>query len=57
MFALCFGVWLILNMPAPSIDNGQFFAVAEIGISELGRTHVIPMIVPLAGKGMQRKYT
>jgi hypothetical protein len=24
MSALCCGVWLILNMPAPSIDNGQF---------------------------------
>ena len=24
MLALCCGVWLISNMPAPSIDNGQF---------------------------------
>ncbi len=24
MSALCCGVWLISNMPAPSIDNGQF---------------------------------
>ena len=23
MLALCCGVWLILNVPAPSIDNGQ----------------------------------
>ncbi len=31
------------------------FAVA-IGISKLGRTHVIPIIVPLAGKGTRSKY-
>ena len=24
MSALCCGVWLILNVPAPNIDNGQF---------------------------------
>ena len=24
MSALCCGVWLISNVPAPSIDNGQF---------------------------------
>jgi len=49
--------WVDFKYASTQYQPWTIFAVAKIGMFELGRTYLVPMIVPLARKEEWSKYT